>query len=120
MRETPRVLTSASVCVDHVSQAHREEGMTSTRVYQALACGAATVSTQDPELFPEDVRHHVEFAKDEDDMVSKALRLHGDTAARCALRHGSQSAARRHSIARGCRHLWEMMREDLARLSTSQ
>lgn len=114
MSETPRALASATVCIDHVSRLHEEEGMTSTRMHQALACGAAVVSTQDPNLFPEEMRKHAVFVKGTDALVDETLRLYRDTAARCALRHEASASVRRYTIRRRCRALWEMMREDLA------
>ncbi len=113
MREAPRILTSASVCIDSVSKMHNEEGMTSTRVHQALACGSAVVSNQNPDFFPEEMRKHILFVDSDDALVDGALRLARDAMARNALRHKASLCVRRHTLRFACRSLWSSMHEDL-------
>lgn len=118
MREAPRILTSASVCIDSVSKMHNEEGMTSTRVHQALACGSAVVSNQNPDFFPEEMRKHVLFVKSDDELVDGALHLTRDAIARNALRYKASSCTRRHTLRFACRNLWSSMLDDLKAASS--
>lgn len=114
MRDAGGILAKSKVCFDHVSDAHKEEGMCSTRIFQCLACGVPVVSTQCPDVVPEELHKHIIFTDGLDSAMIQIERLLCDSVARARLRDGARSSIRGHAIADRARQAWSTIMADIS------
>jgi hypothetical protein len=84
--EVPAIMRASTVCLDHVSRAHTDEGMCSTRIFQAVACGATVVSMQDPQTVPPGIREHVIFTNGHAETRDLVIRLQSAPVERARVR----------------------------------
>lgn len=101
-----QILGESKVCLDHVSNAHMEEGNSSTRIYQAIACGSPIVSLQKPDMVPEDLRPYIHFANGQDEAYNAILRLQSNHIERARLRPDRVSM-RGHSCEDRGKEIWQ-------------
>jgi hypothetical protein len=101
-----QILGESKVCLDHISEAHMEEGNSSTRIYQAIACGSPVVSLQRPDMVPEALRPHVHFANGYDEAYNAILRLQSHSIERAKLRP-DKANMRGHSCEDRGKEIWQ-------------
>jgi len=104
--EVGKILAESRICLDHVSADHVIEGNSSTRIYQAIACGSPVVSLQKPEAIPADLRPYVHFAKGQDEAYDAIVRIQGNPIERAKLRPDKISM-RGHSCEDRGREIWQ-------------
>lgn len=109
VEECARLMAEAAVVIDSVSEGHLEDGMTSTRVYQALACGTPVVTLQPPAVFPGALHRHMVFVGSPREAVTETRRLLADPAARSKLGDGAQRTARQHDMQRRLHETWPII-----------
>lgn len=112
MNQAGSILARSSVCLDHVSKYHRDEGMTSTRIYQVLACESALVTTQSPGNVPEELHKHMVFAADAEEAYRIVKKLLADPIARAKLRTGSRRTIVNHTMLQRARTIWARIVSD--------
>lgn len=100
------ILSQSKVCLDHVSDLHMVEGNSSTRIYQAIACGSPVVSLQKPDVIPEDLRPYVQFVNGQDEAYEAILRLQSNPVERAKLRPDKISM-RGHSCEDRGKEIWQ-------------
>ena len=94
------------VALDTVSQEHINEGMCSTRIFQAMACETAVVTMQPKDNIPAWAIPYMTFAEDESDALRKAAKLLGDPIERSIKTNGSRKAALNYSIKNAAKIKW--------------
>lgn len=112
MFEAGGVLARSKVCLDHVSDPHMNEGMTSTRIYQVLACDSALVSLQRPESVPEQMRPHVVFVANVDEAFRAVVKLAGDPVGRARLSKGARRSVLGETMLERAKVVWARILAD--------
>lgn len=82
VREAALLMAGAAVTFDTVSDAHTQDGMTSTRIYQSLACGTPVVTLQAKDDIPQELWPHMVFANSHEQATEAIHRLLSDTVTR--------------------------------------
>jgi hypothetical protein len=101
-----KVLAESKICLDHVSDDHIIEGNSSTRIYQAIACGSPVVSLQKPEAIPAVLRPYVHFANGQDEAYDAIMRIQGNPVERARLRPDKISM-KGHSCEDRGKEIWQ-------------
>lgn len=104
--EVGKILAESKICLDHVSADHVIEGNSSTRIYQAIACGSPVVSLQRPEAVPATFRPYVHFVNGQDEAYEAIMRIQGNPIERAKIRPDKISM-RGHTCEDRGREIWQ-------------
>jgi hypothetical protein len=105
-KDVGKILAESKICLDHVSEDHVLEGNSSTRIYQAIACGSPVVSLQKPEAVPAALRPYIQFVNGQDEAYDAIIRIHGSPIEHAKLRP-DRISMNGHSCEDRGREIWQ-------------